>query len=51
MAEEAAAQAISEYFLAQLKDLKAMSEEERMDARYAKLVKPGAFKEDLEEKE
>ena len=43
--KEAAAHAISDYFLAQLKDLKAMSEEERMDARYAKLVKPGAFSE------
>jgi len=47
--KEVAATAISDYFLAQLKDLKAMSEEERMDARYAKLVKPGAFKETIEE--
>jgi acetyl-CoA carboxylase carboxyl transferase subunit alpha len=43
--KDAAAAAISEYFLTELKLLKAMSEEERMDARYAKLVKPGAFKE------
>ena len=43
--KEAAAEAISDYFLTQLKDLKAMSEDERMDARYAKLIKPGAFKE------
>jgi len=43
--KEAAAQAISEYFLAQLKTLRSMSEEERMDARYAKLTKPGAFSE------
>jgi len=43
--KEAAAHAISKYFLAQLKELRAMSEEERMDARYAKLTKPGAFSE------
>ncbi|MDQ7041983.1 MAG: acetyl-CoA carboxylase carboxyl transferase subunit alpha [Sulfurimonas sp.] len=43
--KEAAANAISEYFLTQLKELKALSDEERMDARYAKLTAPGAFKE------
>lgn len=43
--KEAAAQAISDYFLAQIKELKAMSEEERMEARYAKLTAPGAFTE------
>ncbi len=43
--KEAAAEAISEYFLSELKVLKAMSEEDRMQARYAKLIKPGAFKE------
>ena len=43
--KEAAAHAISKYFLAQLKELRAMSEEERMDARYAKLTKPGEFSE------
>ena len=43
--KEAAASAIGEYFLAQVKELKAMSEDERMDARYAKLTAPGAFKE------
>jgi len=43
--KEAAAHAIAEYFLAELKVLKAMSDEERMDARYAKLIAPGAFKE------
>ena len=43
--KEAAAHAIADYFLTQLKDLRAMSEEERMDARYAKLTKPGAFSE------
>jgi len=43
--KDAAAVAISEYFLAELKVLRAMSEEARMHARYKKLVKPGAFKE------
>ncbi|MFT7860643.1 MAG: acetyl-CoA carboxylase carboxyl transferase subunit alpha [Sulfurimonas sp.] len=43
--KEKAATAIADYFLASVKELKAMSEEERMDARYAKLVKPGAFAE------
>lgn len=40
-----AAIAIADYFLAQLKDLKAMSDDERMEARYTKLTAPGAFKE------
>ena len=43
--KEQAATAISEYFLEKLQELKAMSEEERMELRYIKLVKPGAFKE------
>ncbi len=43
--KEAAAKAISEYFLKEVKALKSMSEEERMNARYEKLIKPGAFKE------
>ena len=43
--KEAAAVAISDYFLEQVKALKDMSEEDRMEARYAKLIKPGAFKE------
>ncbi len=43
--KEAAAEVLAEYFLTQVKELKAMSEEERMDARYAKLTAPGAFKE------
>ncbi|RUM63705.1 MAG: acetyl-CoA carboxylase carboxyl transferase subunit alpha [Sulfurimonas sp.] len=43
--KEAAAKAIEDYFLAQVKDLKAMSKDERMDARYTKLTAPGAFKE------
>jgi acetyl-CoA carboxylase carboxyl transferase subunit alpha len=48
--KEAAASAIAEYFLEEVKKLKAMSEEERMDARYAKLTAPGAFK-DINEEE
>ena len=43
--KEAAANAISEYFLAKVKELKAMSEEERMEQRYKKLTAPGEFKE------
>ncbi|MDF1878574.1 acetyl-CoA carboxylase carboxyl transferase subunit alpha [Sulfurimonas sp. SAG-AH-194-C20] len=43
--KEAAAKAISEYFLTKVKELQAMSKDERMDARYAKLTAPGAFKE------
>ena len=43
--KDTAAQAISEYFLKEVKELKAMSDAERMDARYAKLTAPGAFKE------
>jgi len=43
--KEEAAIAIADYFLAQIKDLKAMSKDERMDARYKKLTAPGAFKE------
>ncbi|MBA1438627.1 MAG: acetyl-CoA carboxylase carboxyl transferase subunit alpha [Epsilonproteobacteria bacterium] len=43
--KEAAAEAIKEYFLDEVAKLKAMNEEDRMEARYAKLVKPGAFAE------
>jgi len=43
--QEGAAQAIKEYFLESLSKLNEMSEDERMDARYAKLTKPGAFSE------
>jgi acetyl-CoA carboxylase carboxyl transferase subunit alpha len=43
--KEVAATAIGDYFLAQVKELNAMSEEERMDVRYKKLTAPGAFKE------
>ncbi len=42
---DGAASAIKEYFLEELATLRAMSEDERMEARYNKLVKPGAFKE------
>ena len=43
--KEAAASAIADYFLEEVKKLKAMSEEERMEIRYKKLTKPGAFAE------
>ncbi len=43
--KEAAASAIADYFLEEVGKLKAMSEEERMAARYAKLTAPGAFAE------
>lgn len=44
-AKDAAATAIKEYFLSELEVLKNMSEEERMEQRYNKLVAPGAFSE------
>jgi acetyl-CoA carboxylase carboxyl transferase subunit alpha len=44
-AKDAAAIAIKEYFLKELEVLKNMSNEERMEQRYAKLVAPGAFSE------
>ncbi|MDD2790653.1 MAG: acetyl-CoA carboxylase carboxyl transferase subunit alpha [Sulfurimonas sp.] len=43
--KEGAATVVADYFLAELKKLRAMSSEERMDKRYEKLVKPGAFAE------
>ena len=43
--KDGAASAISEYFLEELAKLRAMSEDDRMEARYNKLVKPGAFSE------
>jgi len=43
--KEKAAEVLKEYFLKEVSKLKAMSNEERMDARYAKLTKPGEFKE------
>jgi len=43
--KEAAASAIADYFLQEVKVLKEISEDERMAARYAKLTKPGAFEE------
>jgi len=36
---------LADYFLKELANLRSMSEDERMEARYNKLVKPGAFKE------
>jgi len=42
---DGAAVAIADYFLAELKKLRAMSSEERMSARYERLVSPGEFKE------
>ncbi len=45
-----AADAISNYFTSELAKLRAMSDEDRMDARYKKLVSPGAFKESEESK-
>jgi len=42
---DGAASAIADYFLKELADIRSMSEDERMEARYNKLVKPGAFKE------
>lgn len=42
---DGAAGAIKTYFLDELAKLRAMSEDERMNARYEKLVKPGAFSE------
>ncbi|WP_457746759.1 acetyl-CoA carboxylase carboxyl transferase subunit alpha [Sulfurimonas sp.] len=43
--KERAATAIADYFLDEVAKLKEMSPEVRMDARYAKLTKPGAFSE------
>ena len=42
---DGAATAIADYFLDELTKLRAMSEEERMETRYNKLVAPGAFSE------
>lgn len=43
--KEAAATAIADYFLDNLKSLREMSKEERMDARYNKLTSVGAYSE------
>ncbi len=43
--KEKAASVISEYFLAEVAKLKAMSKDERMEARYNKLTSIGAFEE------
>jgi len=42
---DGAASAIADYFLGELAKLRSMSEDDRMEARYNKLVKPGAFAE------
>ena len=42
---DGAASVIADYFLEELTKLRSMSEDDRMEARYNKLVKPGAFKE------
>jgi len=43
--KDGAAEAIGEYFLRELSKLRQMSDEERMDARYKKLVGVGAYSE------
>jgi len=42
--KEKAAEVLKQYFLDEVKKLKEMSSQERMDARYAKLTKPGEFR-------
>lgn len=42
---DTSAQAISEYFLAQVKELREMGKEKRMEARYDRLTNVGAFSE------
>ena len=42
---DSSAKAISEYFLAQVQELRAMGKEKRMDARYEKLTSVGAYAE------
>ena len=48
---EKAANALKEYFLEEVKKLKEMAPEERMDTRYAKLTAPGEFKDSALESE
>ena len=43
--KDGAAAAIADYFLSELAKLRAMSNEDRMEARYNRLVSPGAFAE------
>ena len=43
--KDGAASVIADYFLTELAKLRSMSDDERMEARYNKLVKPGAFSE------
>ena len=44
--KEGAASAVADYILNELEKLKGMTSQERMDARYKKLIAPGAFAED-----
>ena len=48
---EKAAEVLKEYFLDEVKKLKEMDLQERMDERYAKLTAPGAFRDSAEEPE
>ena len=48
---EKAAEVLKEYFLAEVKKLKEMDLEARMDSRYAKLTAPGAFRDSADEPE
>ncbi len=48
---EKAAEVLKEYFLDEVKKLKEMDLQERMDARYAKLTAPGAFRDSADEPE
>jgi len=43
--KEGAAKALKEYFLTQIKELETLDNQERLDKRYAKLLKAGAFEE------
>ena len=43
--KDGAAAAIADYFLSELAKLRAMSNEDRMEARYNRLISPGAFAE------
>ena len=47
--KEGAANALREYFLNSIKELRSMSEDERMELRYKKLTGIGAYKEETEE--
>ncbi len=43
--KESSAKAMADYFLKELQELRQMTSQERMDARYEKLIQKGAFKE------